>query len=262
MAGDVLFLVPNPSRKIYGKFISRAPLESIFLATSVFSSRIFLQQANILMKIQRRAFAFPVLAALFMTGAIWLGSLSSCATLNALAGLSKLQFKLMDCNNVSLAGINVMNKHSVSDFSISDGINLMGAFSSGRFPLTMTVNVAAKNPNPATSGGIGNTLTLAQFPWRLLVDQHQTVTGGIGAPLSIPGGGTTETIPLQVSIDVKQFFADKSYNDILTLATSLSGQGGSSHLQLMAQPTIGTPLGNVKYPNELSIVNTQFTAPN
>jgi hypothetical protein len=214
------------------------------------------------MKTQHSAFAFPIFAALFMTGAIWLGSLSSCATLNALAGLSKLQFKLMDCNNVSLAGINVMNKHSVSDFSIIDGINLLGAFNSGKFPLTMTVNVAAKNPNPATSGGLGTTLTLAQFPWRLLVDQHQTVSGGIGAPVSIPGGGTTQTIPLQVTMDVKQFFAEKGYNDILNLATALAGQGGSSHLQLMAQPTIGTPIGNFKYPNELSIVNTQFTAPN
>src|ERR1051325_2979641 len=74
-------------------------------------------------------------------------SLNSCATINALASLSRIQFKLNDVGSVRLAGIDIANKHSISDFSVLDGVNLMQAFTSGRFPLTFTLNVAARNPN-------------------------------------------------------------------------------------------------------------------
>src|SRR4051812_26162001 len=109
-------------------------------------------------------------AALIGTTAIT-ASLNSCATLNALAGLSRVQFKLNDVSNVRVAGIDVTNKHSVSDFSIMDGVNLLQAFSSGRFPLTFTLNVAAHNPNSPNAAS--SSIQLTSFPWRLLLDGHE-----------------------------------------------------------------------------------------
>ena len=214
------------------------------------------------MKKLQHSYSFAIVGAVLMSGVIWLGSLSGCAALNALAGLAKLEFKIMDTKHVSLCGIDVTNKHAVSDFNFGDGLSLLNAFRTGQFPLTLTVDVAARNPNPASTGGIGNTLQLTQFPWTLSLDQHPTISGGIGAPVSVPGGGTTEIIPLQTSIDLKQFFANKSYDDMINLATTLSGQGGSSHVQLVAQPTIGTPVGSFKYPNPITIVNTEFRGNN
>jgi hypothetical protein len=185
-------------------------------------------------------------------------SLNSCATLNALAGLSRIQFKLNDVANVRVAGVDVTNKHSVSDFSIMDGVNLMQAFTSGRFPLTFTLNVAAHNPNAPNAAY--NSIQLTSFPWRLLLDGHETISGAIGAPVGIPASGQTSVIPLQMTVDLKQFFANNSYNDMLNLVLALSGQGGASHVQLKATPTISTPLGSLRYPGELTIVNTEFSS--
>jgi len=202
---------------------------------------------------------FGAFVALIIGAGVVSSSLSSCSALNALAGLSRIQFKLNDVQSVRLAGIDVANKHSVSDFSIMDGVNLLGAFSSGRFPLTFTLNVAAKNPNQPSGSSMLSSLQVTDFPWRLLINNHETVTGNIGSPVGVPGGGMTTTIPLQVSVDLKQFFADKGYNDLLNVALALAGQGGAGQLQLKATPEMGSSLGRMRYPGELTIVNTQFS---
>ena len=183
---------------------------------------------------------------------------NSCATLNALAGLTKAEFKLQDAVNVSLMGINLSTKRSISDFSIVDGINLTKAFSSGKFPLTFTLNVAARNPNKHDPKSNLSAFSLSEFPYRLLIDDHETISGGIGAAVALPDGGQTTIIPLQASVDLKHFFANKGYNDILNLALAIGGQNGVSHLSLKAKPTLSTPIGKMTYPNELTVVSTEF----
>lgn len=183
--------------------------------------------------------------------------LNSCATLNSLAGLTRAQFKLNDAVGYRLSGIDVMNKHSIKDFSIMDGLNLANSFRTGTFPLTFTLNVAVKNPNEAHSGGSLSALSLTDFPWRLLINGRETIAGNIGGPVTLPGGGQTTIIPLSVSVDLVKFFGDKGYEDIVNLALAVTGSG-SSQLALKATPTISTPIGSLRYPNELTIVNTEF----
>lgn len=184
-------------------------------------------------------------------------SLNSCKTLSALAGLTRAEFMLQDATSFSLAGINMTGKRSISDFSITDGLKLTQAFATGKFPLTFTLNVAARNPNKPSGSNISD-FSLKAFPWRLLIDSRETISGNIGSPVSLPDGGMTVIIPLQVSVDLKQFFAEKGYDGIVNLATVLSGSGGVAKLQLKAQPTVSTPIGNLKYPSELTIVSTEF----
>ena len=186
-------------------------------------------------------------------------SFNSCALIQQVTNLTRLQFKLQDANHYSLCGVDLTNKHSVSDFGIMDGINVAAAFAANRFPLTFTLNVAAKNPNqPTTNDKSMSTIQLTEFPWRLLIDGKETISGGIGSPISVPPGGTTATIPLQVSVDLKQFFAEKGYAELANLAMAVSGSG-TAKLQLKAQPTMSAPIvGSIRYPNELTIVNTEF----
>ncbi len=184
--------------------------------------------------------------------------LNSCSTLNALAGLTRAEFKLQNATSFTLAGINIVNKRSLSDFSIADGLNLTRAFTTGKFPLTFTLNVAARNPNSPTPGSNMSKFSLTSFPWRLMIDGRETISGNIGSPVTLPDGGTTTIIPLQVSVDLKQFFGERGYEDIINLAMVLSGSSGVANLQLKAQPSVSTPIGSLRYPGELTIVSTEF----
>jgi hypothetical protein len=214
---------------------------------------LFISHLTLMKKLHNRftLFLTPIVAIVIIF------SFNSCATLNSLAGLTRAQFKLNDAVGYRLSGVDVMNKHSIRDFTIMDGLNLTKSFATGTFPLTFTLNVAVKNPNQAQNGGSLNALSLSDFPWRLMIDGRETISGNIGGPVSLPGGGQTTIIPLQVSVDLVKFFGDKGYEDIVNLALAVAGQG-TSKLALKAQPTVSTPIGSLRYPNELTIVNTEF----
>ncbi len=184
----------------------------------------------------------------------------SCSVYDTFVNLSRLKFKLGSANGFTVNGVAISNKSKLSDFSAVEALKLTSAFAQGKLPATFTLNVEAKNPNDGTGGSKKSTATLKAFPWRLLINDKETISGNIAEPLVIPGTGETSIIPLQVSMDLLAFFKDKGYNDLINLVLAIGGQGSSSSkLTIFAQPTVTSPLGDIKYPNELKIVNQEFT---
>jgi hypothetical protein len=185
---------------------------------------------------------------------------SSCSIYETMVNLSRLKFKLGDVVNFTVGGINITNKRSVSDFSSVEVLKLTSALTSGKLPASFTLNVEAKNPNDGSGGYPKTDATLKAFPWRLEIDEVETISGNIGAPVSVPGTGEITNIPLTMNIDLIEFFGNKGYDNLLNLALALGGQqGSSSKLSLYATPTVSSPLGDIKYPGELKIVEQSFT---
>lgn len=183
-----------------------------------------------------------------------------CSVYQTIANLSKLKFKIDSTKNLKLAGVSLEGKKSIGDFSSLETLKLSAAFIRNSLPLTLTINVDAKNPNDGTDGYPRTNATIVSFPWKLFIDNKQTITGDIGSEVSVPGTGEVAKIPLQVSVDLVQFFKDKGYNGIINLALNLTGQGTSpSKITLYVQPTVNTQLGNIKYPDEIKIVNFEYS---
>jgi hypothetical protein len=94
----------------------------------------------------------------------------------------------------------------------------------------------------------------------LNIDQKETISGNIGGPVSVPGTGELTNIPLDMNIDLIEFFGNSGLENLINLALSLGGQeGSSSRLTLFATPTVSSPLGDIKYPGELKIVDQSFS---
>jgi hypothetical protein len=185
---------------------------------------------------------------------------SSCSVYQTMVNLSRLKFKLGTVNNFTVNGINISNKKSLQDFNALELLNLTQAIASGKLPASFTLNVEAKNPNDGTGGYPKTNATLKKFPWQLEVDNVETIAGNIGSPVSVPGTGEVTNIPLTMDIDLIEFFGNKGLNNLINLALTLGGQqGSSSKLALFATPTVSSPLGDIKYPGELKIVEQSFT---
>lgn len=202
-----------------------------------------------------------IVAASFVIATIFL---TSCKTLNqikdSIVNLQRLEFKLDNVNNFRLAGVDLSNIKSVSDLSIMDGIKLTKAFADKKLPAQFVLNVAANNPNDGTGGSKQSAATLTSLDWKLYIDNKETIAGDINKDIVIPGTGQSETIPLVMNIDLYQFFGNKGYEDIINLALAIGGQGGSaSRLKLDARPTVKTPVGNINYPNRITIVDKGWT---
>jgi len=200
---------------------------------------------------------------LLVSAAVLSVLIPGCATLTQMAGalsnLQRLKFKVAGVSGFALSGIGISSKQRVGDFTLMDGINLMAAYRNKKLPASFTLNIEALNPNDGTGGSPQTSSTLTSFEWRLLIDDKPTVPGNIDRPIEIPGTGQSATIPLQISLDLVEFFGEKGYNDLLNLALALGGiQSDISRLAIDAQPRVSTPLGEITYPGRIIIVSKEY----
>jgi len=185
---------------------------------------------------------------------------TSCSVYQTMVNLSRLQFKLGDVNNFTVNGINISNKKSLQDFNALELLNLTQSIATGKLPASFILNVEAKNPNDGTGGYQKTNATLKEFPWRLEIDNVETIDGNIGTSVTVPGTGEIQNIPLTMNIDLIEFFGNKGLDNLVNLALTLGGQKGSSaKLALFATPTVTSPIGDIKYPGEIKIVEQSFT---
>jgi len=187
----------------------------------------------------------------------------SCAALTdmatALANLQRLKFKIGSVHGFRLLGLDIGAKTRLADFNAADVLKLGQAYASRKLPVELVVDVLAVNPNDGTGGSPRTTSTLTGLECRLLVDDKPTVTGNIDQPVEIPGTGQESAVPIRLSLDLLEFFGDRSLNDLLNLALALGGKTRTpARIALDAQPTVQTPLGPITYPGRLTIVSAEF----
>lgn len=175
--------------------------------------------------------------------------------------LQKCQFKLENVEGFKLAGFSLSKISSIKDFNVLDAAKLFQAFQSKKLPVEFTLNVAAVNPNDGTSGTAKSNVTLKSLDWKLLIDGVQTIAGAVNTPIEIPGNNQKTIIPLDMKLDLYEFFGTKGYESLINLALAIGGVNGSaSKLTLNAKPTISTPFGAMTYPGEIQIIDKEFRA--
>ncbi|MEE9431203.1 MAG: hypothetical protein V3V16_09195 [Melioribacteraceae bacterium] len=184
--------------------------------------------------------------------------ITSCGVYNSIMNISKLQYKLGSLNNFKVGNTMISDKSKLSDFNAIDIMKLTSQVISGDFPVSFLVNVLAKNPNKTTAENSSN-ITLESFPWTLYIDGKKTISGNISSPITVPSVKESVIIPLEMKLDMLDFFKAEGLQSIMNLALTLGGQKGStSKIKIVAEPTIGTPLGNMTYPSPLTIVDKNF----
>ncbi len=197
---------------------------------------------------------------LYVYTLILLFTVSGCSVYQSLVNLSRLQFKLGNVNGFALNGVNLSGKSRLSDFSSIEILRISQAVANGSLPVSFVLNVQAKNPNDGTGGYPNTNATITNFPWRLLINGNETISGGLKNEVSVPGTGEVSVIPIQMSLDLVKFFQNKGYEDLINLALAIGGnKGSSSNLTLYARPTVSTTIGPIQYPEELRIVSVGFT---
>ncbi len=185
--------------------------------------------------------------------------LNGCGMYKSIMNLSKLKFKLDSVNNFKISGIPVSNKSKLSDFNPLDLVKLTTQVAQGNLPVNFTLNVLAKNPNAEAVQGSSTDIKIVSFPWKLFIDDKETISGNITNPVTVPGGNKTSIIALDIGMNLMEFFSNSNLESIVNLALKLGGgKGSTSHIKLIARPVLDTPLGNISYPGELTIVDYTY----
>jgi len=185
---------------------------------------------------------------------------AGCSIIKSFVNLSRLQFKLHGVTSISVAGVPLTGKKAISDLNVFEIAKVTESFFKGSLPLTFTLDLAAVNPNTGSGGYARTDAQLKSLPFRFVVDSKELITGNIKNPVSIPGTGETEHLPIDLSIDLVKVIKDQAYESLLNLALKIGGVGsGSSNVQLLAKPVVSTVLGDIAYPDEIKIVDATFS---
>lgn len=170
-----------------------------------------------------------------------------CTTLSQLAALRQVDFALDRVSNGLVAGVNLDNVRG-GNVGAVDLARLGAAAARGSVPLSFTVHVGASNPaeNPTPA-------QLVSLDWTLFLDGQQTVSGIYNDERTITPGTTTD-LPINVQLDLVQFFG-RNVGDLAQLVGNLAGvnTGSSNVIRLDAQPTVTTQFGRIRYPGVISI---------
>lgn len=202
--------------------------------------------------IRRRLALYLITLGLFL-------SFSSCSVIQTFQNIARLKFKLDNINGIQLNGIPLAGKTSLQDFSATDLLSITSAVASKKLPVSFVLNVDALNPNNGTGGNPKTDVQLTKFPWKLFIDDKETITGDITSPVSVPGVGQTVIFPLKIQMDLFKFFNDKDYQGLINLVLKLKGQQSNPvSVKLVARPSVSSPIGDITYPGELTIVSQEF----
>ena len=197
---------------------------------------------------------------IFLLSVLLIFSNISCSVYETFVNISRLKFKLGNVNNFTLSGVKLDNKRKIADFTPVEALKLSSAFASGKLPVSFILNVEAKNHNDGTGGYKRTNATIKSFPWRLFIDDKETISGNIDAPVTVPGTGDSITIPFSMGLDLIDFFEQRGYESLLNLALNIGGYSeGTSKLSLFVQPTVSTALGDIRYPEEIKVVDFEYS---
>lgn len=185
---------------------------------------------------------------------------AQCSVYKSMMNISRLKFSLNGVQNVYIAGVSLQGKNKVQDFSILEIAAVTSSLAQGRLPIEFVLNVVAVNPNDGKGGYPRTDASLKSFPYRLVVDNKEILSGNISSPVSIPGTGEQSLIPLTIGFDLVQSFRDNNYQSLINLALNIAGKSNTpSTIALYAQPTVNTILGDLTYPGELKIIEKEFS---
>ncbi len=196
-----------------------------------------------------------IVASLFLAVVLF-----GCSAQRTLESLSKLEFKIDSVSDFELLDMSVSGKNALGDFSPTELLKLVPAFSRGNLPASFTLNVAVQNPN--TRDGFSDYLGLeiVSLPWEFYFNDRQILSGDISSPIQLHGNSATKIIPIKISLNILEIVNKKNINDLLGTVLNFEGKGSTSKISLYAKPVVGTILGNINYPEKIKIVDHKFTS--
>ncbi len=184
--------------------------------------------------------------------------------------LLRCRFRTEGTQDFVMAGIPL---DSLEYLSSSQLVDALATWQSGSFPMDFTPNVGISNPNESTFSGMPLPAELTRFDFDLYLDGSEegsgdttwVFSGGLGAPLTVPEGGETVILPLDISLDAFALLAELGPMKVIDLALAIGGIDSDlrdpQHLgrvYIHAVPELDTPLGPITYSGGVDI-NLEWT---
>jgi hypothetical protein len=180
---------------------------------------------------------------------------SRCGVVNQaqqMGNLVKCDFRIVNIQNLTLAGVNIQKVKSLNDLNLTDAARITAALAGSSLPMTFQLNLEGKNPNSSAAG-------MNKLDWMVFVDNYHMASGSVDKSFTIPPNNGTTIIPILISVDLKEVLQTKAMDDIANFAFNLAGVGNKpTRIMAKIQPTIMIGQTALTYPGYITI-STSFS---
>lgn len=184
---------------------------------------------------------------------------AACGVANKLGDFSKPKFRLSSAANVKLAGVDINNKNNFYDLSDEEVEYLYKVVYDEKIPLSFDLYVTVSNPNTGNENTPPADITLKSFPFKLYVEEKETITGNIDNAVLIASSENQKEFLIKINVDLWEFYKGNNFNNTVEPVLQYGGDAGiTSHIKLVAKPVIETPAGVYEFPEEITVVDYQF----
>lgn len=182
-------------------------------------------------------------------------SQNSCNFLKEMSTLGKCEFRLTTLVDPEIAGVDVSQIRSFTDMSLVDMGIISASFLKGTLPLSFTLNVEVRNPNPAMAA-------LNRLEYLAFIDDVEVASGQLDRRIEIPANGGVTTIPLILNTDLINIMKKESRQALVNFGLNLADAGNRpTRVSIKVKPTILVGAMEINYPGYFTVKH-DFTSGN
>ncbi len=146
-----------------------------------------------------------------------------------------------------IAGVDISNIHSFTDLNFVDMGIISSSFLRGDLPLSFTLNVEVRNPNPAMAA-------LNGLEYLAFIDDVEVARGQLDRRIEIPANGGITTIPLRLSTDLIDILKKDSRQALVNFGLNLADAGNRpTRVSIKVKPTILVGAMEINYPGYFTV---------
>ncbi|MFC2112346.1 hypothetical protein ACFLTA_03685 [Bacteroidota bacterium] len=168
--------------------------------------------------------------------------LNSCSFLKEVTTLGKCEFRVTTLEDPRLAGVDISNINSFGDIPFTDMGIITASILKGLLPLDFTLNVEAKNPNPAMAA-------LNKLEYIAFIDDVEIAAGILDKRIEIPANGGVAIIPLRLNTDLIDIMKKDSRQALVNFGLNLADAGNRpTRVSIKIKPAILVGAIEIAYP--------------
>ncbi len=172
---------------------------------------------------------------------------NSCNFLKEISTLGKCEFRVTTLEDPEIAGVDVSQIRSFTDLNFVDMGIISASMLTGDLPLSFTLNVEARNPNPAMAA-------LNGLEYLAFIDDVEVARGNLDRRIEIPANGGVTTIPLRLNTDLIDILKKDSRQALVNFGLNLADAGNRpTRVSIKVKPTILVGAMEINYPGYFTV---------
>jgi LEA14-like dessication related protein len=172
---------------------------------------------------------------------------NSCNFLKEISALGKCEFRMTTLEDPEIAGVDVSQVRSLTDLNFVDMGIISASILTGDLPLSFTLNVEVRNPNPAMAA-------LNRLEYMAFIDDVEVARGHLDKRIEIPASGGISTIPLRLNTDLIDILEKDSRQALLNFGLNLADAGKRpTRVSIKVKPTILVGGMEINYPGYFTV---------